>query len=119
MIETFHQAKPDRITGRLEYDWYRGAGGFDRQRTGCCGRGDDGDLPMDEIRCETRQPVKATIGPAIFDSDVLTFTVTRLLQSCLECGLKIRARIGSSEVEVTDNGLARLLCARRKRPCDG
>src|SRR5262249_32732572 len=115
MIEAFHQAKPDWVTGRLEYDWNRGPGGFDGQRTGCRGRRDDRDRAVTETRRETRQPIKATIGPAIFDSDVPTVSVTGLLQPCLECGLKIRADIGFSDVEETDNGLGWLLRTRDNR----
>src|SRR5215469_6128052 len=115
MIEAFHQAKPDRVTGCLEYDWNRGPGGFDGQRTRRCGRRDDRDLSVNEVRRETRQPVKPTTGPAIFDGDVPTVNVTGLLQSRLECGLKIRAIISHSDVEETDNEPGWLLRTRDNR----
>src|SRR5690349_22146837 len=102
MIEAFHQAELDRITGGLKHDWNRRPGAFDSQRTGCRCRRDNGDLAVNEIGGKARQPVKVTVGPAIFDGNVLTVDVTRLLQSCAECGLKVSVRIGSSDIEESD-----------------
>src|SRR5262249_41628144 len=75
-------------------------------------RRDDGDLPVDEIRCEARQPVEMTFGPAVFDADVLTFNVTSFLQPRAECVLKECARVGSSDIKESDHWLGRLLGVR-------
>src|SRR5437764_2175154 len=106
MIEAFHQAELVGITGGLKHDWNRRPGAFDGQRTGCRGRRDNGHLAVDEIRREARQPVKVTVGPAIFDGNVLTVDVTRLLQSCAESGRKVSAGSALPTLRKPTTGLA-------------
>src|SRR5689334_19235418 len=115
MVEAFHQAKSDWVTGGLEHDWNRGPGVFGSQRPRGRGRGDDGDLPVNEIRREARQTFVMTLGPAILNSDILAVGVTSFLQSCTERDLKERARIAPTKVKETDHRLGRLLRARRQR----
>jgi len=96
-IEAFHQAKSDWVACGFEHDRNHGPGVLGSQRPRGRRRRDDGDLPVDEIRCEARQPVEMTFGPAVFDADVLTFNVTSFLQPRAECVLKECARVGSSD----------------------
>ena len=70
---------------------------------------------MNKIRRETRQSVKMTFSPAVLDRDALAVNVARFLQACAECVLKIRARIGSSDIEESNDRLGALLRKRRQR----
>src|SRR5262249_55601629 len=114
-IEAFHQAKSDWVTRGFEHDWNRGPGVLGNQRPRGRGRRDDGDLTVDEIRCEARQPVEMTFGPAVFDSDVLAVTVTCFFQSLAKRGSQEAARIGSSDIKESNHRLGRLLRTRGRR----
>jgi len=57
-----------------------------------------------------------TFGPAIFDSNVLTFDVTHLAQTAAECSDELRKPCGRRVGEIADHRHRRLLRARRKRP---
>src|ERR1041385_8645546 len=112
MVETFDQSKSYWVTRSFKYNWDRGAVVFGGQRPRSRGRGDDSDLPVDEIRREARQSFEVTVSPPVFDIDILTVNVTSFLQPGAECDLKECALVTLSNVQESDHRLGRLLRAR-------
>jgi hypothetical protein len=78
-----------------------------------------GDLPANQVRCLRRQAIVLTLYPTVFNRDVLAFNIAgfgqRLAEAC-EDRPTLRQRRTAEE---PDHRHRRLLCARRKRPCDG
>jgi hypothetical protein len=54
-----------------------------------------------------------TLGPTVFDSDVLAVNVAGFSQSPAKSGLEVRVRVQCSHIEKTDHWLGRLLRAHR------
>jgi hypothetical protein len=53
-----------------------------------------------------------TLGPVVFDGDVLAVDVTSFAQSSAKGSLEVRIRIGFSDVEESNHRPCRLLSAR-------
>src|SRR5262245_26239840 len=85
-----------------------------RAEGACCD--DDGRLTMDQIFRQRRQPVVATLRPAIFDRHVLTLDVAGFGQALTELGPGTRGLRGGKKVEEPDDRHRRLLRPRRERP---
>src|SRR5262249_30880167 len=79
-------------------------------------RSDDADLMPNQVADECRQSIVLTLGPAIFDRNVLPLDVSALLQSLMECRECIGGLAGGPTAEKADHGQHRLLRARREWP---
>src|SRR5262249_42419291 len=75
-------------------------------------RSDDADLMPKQVDDECRQSIVLTLGPAIFDGDVLPFDVSALLQSLMECCECIGGLAGGPTAEKADHRHGRLLPPR-------
>jgi hypothetical protein len=75
------------------------------------------DLPADQIGCKRRKSVVATLGPAIFDRDVLALDIALLCQPFTECSNQGCRVLGRPAPEKPDDRRHRLLRMRREEPC--
>src|SRR5262249_9713805 len=106
----------DRVASGREYDRNRRGRRFGRQRRKCGGRGNDGDLLLNQTGRQRWQSVIVVFCPAIFDGHVLTLDLAGFLQTLAECGHGRRISVRRCAVEETDHWHRRLLRARRERP---
>src|SRR5262249_37941843 len=112
-------AGPVETGDKPQLDWVVTAGEHDRncrRRLFGCQRGpdasrrtDDADLRPKQVDDECRQSIVLTLGPAIFDGDVLPFDVSALLQSLMECCECIGGLAGGPTAEKADHRHGRLL----------
>jgi hypothetical protein len=84
-------------------------------RSGTSGRDDHGDAPPDEVSRQLRQLIHLIVGEAVFDRDVLTFDVTRLLETLAKSAQLFAERIRRLAMEDPDYRHRRLR-ARHERP---
>src|SRR5262245_25427040 len=79
--------------------------------------GDDVDFEPDQLGCDLREPLAASLPPPYLDRDVAAVDPTEFAQALHERGKQLAAlrRRGCAQ-EPNGRQLARLLCARRERP---
>src|SRR5262249_20787275 len=107
----------DRVTPGREYNRNRRGRRFGRQRRRCGGRGDDGDLLLNQIDRQRWQSVILAVRPAVLDRHVLTLDVAGFLQTLPEPSHHRPVAVRRSAVEKPNRRHRRLLRARRERPC--
>src|SRR5262249_39661415 len=78
---------------------------------------DHGDLSANQLGRERWQTVQLSLGPAIFDGDVLAFDVAGLLQALAECSQPVSISVRRLAVDKANHRNRGLLRARRQRPC--
>src|SRR5262249_32313641 len=115
-------AGPVETGDKPQLDWVVTAGDYYRNcrrlLLGCqrgpdaSRRSDDADLMPKQVDDECRQSIVLTLGPAVFDGDVLPFDVSALLQSLMECCECIGGLAGGPTAEKADHRHARLLPPR-------
>jgi len=92
-VEACYEAKLYWITGRLEHDRNRSPCSFNcdgRGRTGCR---DHSYLSVHDISRYAWKSVEVTLGPIVFDSDILAVHVASFAQTSAKCRLKERVRV--------------------------
>src|SRR5262249_47875775 len=92
-----------------------------RRRRLCCNRRravchDHGHLAANQIGGQYRQSIVVTLGPAVFDDDVLVFDGAGLRQALAEGCDETRVFPGRRAIEEPDHRQRVLLRARRERP---
>ena len=92
----WRQDQSDRVFADAEDDRDRRGRRLGRQRRSVAEAGDHGDLPSNQIGCQLRQPIEVTLGPAIYDRDVVALDIARLLQALVKCAQAVRVRVGRS-----------------------
>src|SRR5262245_6197471 len=116
-IEACDKAIPDRVAPSREYDWYVRRcrlGGAHRRRSS--GRRDHRDLPASQFNCHRRKAVKLTIGPAVFDRQVLALDVAGIHQALAKSSQAARMPIRRVGVDEPDHRQPCLLRPRADRP---
>jgi hypothetical protein len=88
-----HQARSDRVNPDYEYDRDRGGRRLGRHRRRGAGRGDNGDLALNQIDRQRRKSVILAFRPPVLDDDVLALHEARFLQALSERGHQVR-RVG-------------------------
>ena len=79
--QTGNETKLDRVFGDKEHDGNRRCCTFGRQRRGkACGRGNDRDLPANQIGRQLRQAIDL-LGPAVVDRHVLALDIAGLFKA--------------------------------------
>src|SRR5215471_16953832 len=88
MVEVSDEALSHRIGTANEDDRNRCGCGYHRAT---CQNipDDDGQLPTNEIGCQSRQPIRLIVAPAIVDGNVLALDKSGVLQTLLERGRKM------------------------------
>ena len=87
---------PDRINAGDEDDRNGRGGSFGREHPkDVTGLGDYGDLLMDQIGRQCRQPIVLLIRPAIFDGDIPTLDKARFAQTLAEGVQPAASRLGT------------------------
>ena len=114
--EARDETKPDRVFADGKDDWDRRGCRLGRECGRVSRRGDHRDLSTNQIACQRRQSIQLSLGPTIFDRDVLPLDVSGLVQASAkraqtDCILTVRSR-----AEEPDHRHRRLLRARRERP---
>src|SRR5262249_1394058 len=74
------------------------------------------DAPPDEVSYQLRQLIHLIVGEAVFDRDVFTFDVTRLLETLAKSAQLFAERIRRLAMEDPDYRHRRLLRSRRDPP---
>src|SRR5262249_1458313 len=115
--EACDKTEPDRVFVDVEDDGDRGGCGLSRhRRSGAAGRDDHGHLAAHRFGGERRQPIELSLGPAVFDRQILALNITDLLQA-LAKGPQAPCRpVRRLGIEMADHRHRRLLRARRERP---
>jgi hypothetical protein len=117
--EASDKTKPDRVFGDAEDDGNRRGCCLGRQRRcNTSGRGDYGDLPMNQFSRQLRQSIKLILAPTVCDRYVLALDIAGLLQALAKSAQTVRSRLSRSVFEVPDHRQGCLLRARRERPSD-
>jgi hypothetical protein len=73
-------------------------------------------LPANQLSRKCRQPLILRFRPPVFDSDVLSFDETRLLQPRVEFGREARCGSRRSTLKNPNDGHRRLLSISSERP---
>src|SRR5262245_33691698 len=112
------ETKSDRVFTHAEHDRDRRGGGLGRQRRrSASARGDDGDLPANQVSCQLRKSLVATLRRAVYDRHVLALDEAHVLQPLAKCAQTMRVRFYCCAEEQSDHRHRRLLRSRRERPC--
>src|SRR5262249_45950023 len=88
-VEAAYEPEIHRVIAGREYDRYRRGCGLRRQRRRAI-RGDHRHLSLNQIGHQRLKPIILSLGPAIFDRDVLTLNETCFLQTLAERDQKLR-----------------------------
>src|SRR5262249_48576836 len=116
MHEAGNKTQLDRVTPGREYDRNRRGRRFGRQRRRCARRRDDGDVLLNQIGRQRRQPVILVFRPAVLGCHVLTLDIADLLQALAKCAQTFGVVIERSRAEKPNHRYRRLLRARRYWP---
>src|SRR5437016_4957510 len=106
----------DRVTPGREYDRNRRGRRFGRQCRRRGGRGDDGDLVLNQLGRQRRQSVILAPGPAILDRHVAALDITSFVEALAERGHHGCVSLRRPTIEEPDHRHCWLLRARRERP---
>src|SRR5262245_35019141 len=111
------QSEVDWITCHKENDWNCLGRDLCRQNRRGRWRNSDRHLAMNKISGQCRQLVVPTLGPAIFDRDILAFDKSGRFQAQAECAQPVCIQVGRVAAHKPNSRqLARLLRPRRERP---
>src|SRR5262249_36143171 len=75
-----------------------------------------GHLAAHQFGGERRQPIELSLGPAVFDRQILALDITGLLQALAKAPQAPRRPVRRLGIEMADHRHRRLLRARRERP---
>ena len=115
--EACDKTEPDRVFGCEKDDGYRRGCGLGRhRRSGAAGRDDHGHLAAHQFGGERRQPIELSLGPAVFDRQILALDLTGLLQALAKAPQAPRRPVRRLGIEMADHWHCRLLRAHRERP---
>jgi hypothetical protein len=117
-VQAGHQAKLDRVTGRLEDDRNGSGRTFGCEGCGRAGRCDHAYPSAHQIGHQSRKSIVVPLRPMVFDRDVLALDVTSFAYALPKCGPEVLVLFGCADIHETDNRHRRLLCTRRERPCN-
>ena len=81
-------------------------------------RSDHGDLTLDQLGCQPRQPIDLTLRPTVFDRHVPPFDITGLTQAIAERLHEMFNCACRCAVEESNHRWRRLLRPRSQRPCE-
>jgi hypothetical protein len=88
-----------------------------RQRRGAAAScNNDGHSAADQISGKFRKSLMLTLGPAIFDRDILALNVTNFAKATMERGQELRELGGGCIGKVANHRHRRLLRPRHQRP---
>ena len=117
--EAGDKTQPHRVFTGAEDDRDRRGCRFGREcRSDASGRGDHSNLPANQVGRQRRQPIELTLGPAVFDCQVLALDKACVFEALAECAQTVRERVRRCAAEESNHRLRWLLCARRERPRD-
>jgi len=103
--------------GDTEDDRNRRCCSFGRERSlQGAGRGNDGDLSVDEIGHECRQAIVLTLQPVVLDRHVLAFDDAGFVEAIAESDHVARGGFGRTAAKESDHRQRRLLRIRAERP---
>src|SRR5215475_14201693 len=116
-VEAGDEAELDRVVAGTEDD-RNGRGccfGSERRLRAPC-RGDDGDVTVNQIGRERRQPIELVLRPAKFDRDVVAVDEPGFLQAVTECRYPVNGIGSRGGIKETDHRYRLSLRARHERP---
>jgi hypothetical protein len=112
------ETEPDWVAARFEDDRNGRGCRLCRKRRGSAGRGNHGNLTMNQIGRHRRQPIILAFRPTVFDRYVLAIYVTSFAQPFEKGGQVPRIALGGSGIHEPNYRHLRLLGASRERPGD-
>src|SRR5262245_54177437 len=116
-IQASDKPECDRINAGDEDDRNGRGRSFGREHSkDVTGLGDYGDLLMDQIGRQRRQPMVLLLRPAILDGDIPTFDKAGFAQALAKGAHPTRVQVGGRTAQVPDHRHRSLLRARRQRP---
>ena len=91
--EAGDESKLDRVFGEDEHDGDRRGCRLGRERRSVGACDDYGDLPANQLGRQCRQSIVLTLGPAVFDRNVLALDIAGLLEALVKYAQTVRERV--------------------------